>query len=285
MHCYLCDSQVFSKMPGKVRDRETLSILRCTSCGLVFLDNFSHVNSNFYDHEYTAENHGDHDWDAFLNECSKDDQRRFSQLQPLIVNRTFLDVGCGAGGVLLRAKKVTKHATGVEPQLVWRNALTSAGLGVVASLSEVENSSQNVISLFHVLEHIADPLPFIQEILKKAATGGRLVIEVPNADDALLSLYENRPFSEFTYWSPHLFLYNHATLTRLLEKAGIGRNQIAISQYQRYPLSNHLMWLAQGRPGGHIQWSFLDSNALDQAYAAQLASLGRCDTLIAWVSL
>lgn len=285
MHCYLCDSRFFSKVPGKVRDLETLSILRCTSCGLVFLDNFSHVNSDFYDHEYTEENHGTHDWDAFLNECAKDDQRRFSQIQALIANRAYLDVGCGAGGVLLRAQKVAKHATGVEPQWVWRKALNSAGVDVAASLAEVENASQNVISLFHVLEHIADPLAFIRDLLKKAAPSGRLVIEVPNADDALLSLYENKPFSEFTYWSPHLFLYSHTTLSRLLEKAGIDRNQIAISQYQRYPLSNHLMWLAQGRPGGHMQWSFLDSPALDEAYAARLATLGRCDTLIAWVSL
>jgi SAM-dependent methyltransferase len=252
---------------------------------LVFLDDFSHLHASFYDNDYTEENHGAQDWRAFLNDCSKDDQRRFLQLQALIVNRNFLDVGCGAGGVLLLAQKIAKQVVGVEPQSLWRNVLGDAGVAVASALTEVADTSQDVISLFHVLEHIADPLVFLRELLKKAAPGGRLLIEVPNADDALLTLYENKPFSEFTFWSPHLFLYNHAALTRLLEKAGIAKNKISISQYQRYPLSNHMMWLAHGRPGGHSQWSFLDSPALDQAYAAQLASLGRCDTLIAWVSI
>jgi SAM-dependent methyltransferase len=243
------------------------------------------VHSTYYDQEYTEQNHNAHNWEAFLNECSIDDQRRFSQIKSLIANRNFLDVGCGAGGVLLKAKKVAKHASGVEPQSAWRDVLVNAGVAVSSSLAEIESASQDVISLFHVLEHIADPLPFVREILRIGAPGGRLVIEVPNADDALLTLYENKAFSEFTYWSPHLFLYNPATLALLLEKAGFARNKITISQYQRYPLSNHLMWLAQGRPGGHLKWSFLDSPALAEAYSAQLASVGRCDTLIAWVSL
>lgn len=134
-----------------------------------------------------------------------------------------------------------------------------------------------------MLEHIPDPVPFLRELVSKSAAGGRILIEVPNADDALLSLYRSKAFSEFTYWSPHLFLYNPGTLARLLEKAGLARGRFSISQFQRYPLSNHLMWLAQDRPGGHAAWSFLDSPALNEAYAASLASQGRCDTLIAWI--
>jgi SAM-dependent methyltransferase len=283
MQCYLCDGQIIEPVPGKVRDRPEIPILRCVSCGLVFLGSFSHVHESFYDTDYTDENHAAYDWRAFLNECRQDDERRFRQLRPLIANRNFLDVGCGAGGVLLLAREHCRQVTGVEPQSRWRGLLTEAGVSTVASLGEVADASQDVISLFHVLEHIPDPLPFLRELLTKSAPGGRLLIEVPNADDALLSLYRNKAFSEFTYWSPHLFLYNPGTLARLLEKAGIARERFSISQFQRYPLSNHLMWLAEGRPGGHAAWSFLDAPLLNEAYAAQLANLGRCDTLIAWI--
>lgn len=55
-----------------------------------------------------------------------------------------------------------------------------------------------------------------------------------------------------------------------------------IKHIQRYPLSNHLYWLSQGKPGGHVKWGeFLDSKTLSNAYEAQLASLGATDTLIA----
>ena len=41
--------------------------------------------------------------------------------------------------------------------------------------------------------------------------------------------------------------------------------------------------MSHGRPGGHQQWSFLDSAALNDAYAASLAAIGACDTLIAHI--
>ncbi len=83
---------------------------------------------------------------------------------------------------------------------------------------------------------------------------GEIIIEVPHADDALLSLYECEPFSHFTYWSCHLFLYTVTTLEMLVEQTGLKLNYI--KQVQRYPLSNHMYWLAEGKPGGHKIWSF-----------------------------
>lgn len=283
MKCYLCNGETIELVSGCVRDRPEIPILRCASCGLVFLGSSAHIHENFYAEDYTDENHAEHNWRDFLNECRRDDERRFGQLYPTIINRKFLDAGCGAGGVLLMAREHCK-AMGVEPQLRWRELLAETGIETAASVGDVADGSQDVISLFHVLEHIPDPLPFLRELLKKPTSGGRILIEVPNADDALLTLYQSKAFSEFTYWSPHIFLYNAATLSRLLEKAGVKRNCFTISQFQRYPLSNHMMWLAKDRPGGHVEWSFLDSPALNEAYAARLAAQGRCDTLIAWVS-
>ncbi len=283
MACHLCNSKKIESVPGKVRDRPEISILRCADCGLVFLDSFSHVHISFYDAEYTEENHSKLDWQAFLNVCARDDERRYEQLRSILLNRNYLDVGCGAGGVLLRAREVSNSILGVEPQSLWRGMLSDAGINTVSSLRDVADGGYDVISLFHVLEHIPEPVPFIKELLSKCSKDGRIFIEVPNADDALLGLYQNKAFMEYTYWSPHLFLYSQHTLARLLEKAGIAKERIRIIQFQRFPLSNHLMWLAEGRPGGHTNWSFLDSPALTEAYGASLARLGRCDTVCAWI--
>jgi len=57
-----------------------------------------------------------------------------------------------------------------------------------------------------------------------------------------------------------------------------------IKQIQRYPLSNHLHWLANGRPGGHQKWYFLDSPELHAAYEKQLTAVGKCDTILSSVS-
>jgi hypothetical protein len=104
---------------------------------------------------------------------------------------------------------------------------------------------------------------------------------VPSSDDALLTLYECQAFQNFTYWSQHLFLFNAATLNTLAYQAGL--RVTAIKHFQRYPLSNHLYWLSKAKSGGHQYWAFLDSPELATAYANTLASIGKTDTLIAYL--
>ena len=69
-----------------------------------------------------------------------------------------------------------------------------------------------------------------------------MILEVPNSDDALLTLYESKDFQNFTYWSQHLFLFNTKTMAELIEQTGLKLN--GIKHIQRYPLSNHMYWLS-----------------------------------------
>ena len=120
----------------------------------------------------------------------------------------------------------------------------------------------------------------LQELVQIEKVHGKLIIEVPNANDALLTIYQNEAFSNFTYWSCHLYLYTKHTLELLAKKAGLKVE--FIKHIQRYPLSNHLHWLSKNKAGGHEKWgNFLDSKDLNQAYENQLATLGATDTLIA----
>jgi SAM-dependent methyltransferase len=281
--CYLCGGQQHDRVDGKVRDMPALGILKCAACGLVFLDNFDHVREDYYDRVYPKGHHEPESWDEFLVECRPDDLRRAEQIRPLLDNRRFLDVGCGAGGLLMEVARHCREASGVEPQSRWTQLLKDKGYTVHPSLTDVRNQSADVIGLFHVLEHIADPIALLKETVKKAAPGGRIVVEVPNANDALLSLYNSKPYSEFVYWSPHLYLFTATTLGRLFERAGL--KDFQVQQYQRYPLSNHLYWLSRGLPRGHQLWRFLDSPVLNQSYAMTLGTLGVCDTLMAHINV
>jgi 2-polyprenyl-3-methyl-5-hydroxy-6-metoxy-1,4-benzoquinol methylase len=138
-----------------------------------------------------------------------------------------------------------------------------------------------LITAFHVIEHLSDPLGTLKSLAEKLCASGRMVIEVPNSEDALLTLYDCDAFQHFSYWSQHLFLFNAATLEILASQAGLKVK--AIQHIQRYPLSNHLHWLSKGKPGGHQSWAFLDSPEMARAYANSLASLGKTDTLIAYL--
>ncbi len=277
MHsCYICGGEKFIRRPGKVRDNASLEAMECIDCGLVFLSSFSHITEGFYGN--SGMHAGEVDREKWSKETAWDDERRFYTLRWVIENKSVLDFGCGNGGFLLNAKEVARSVAGIEPENCLKTYFRTEGLEVFSSIEDAADSF-DVITMFHVLEHIPDPRTILKKLCEKLNDGGQLIVEVPNADDALLKLYQCEPFSNFTYWSCHLFLFTPSTLTALAKQAGLVINYI--KQVQRYPLSNHLYWLAKGKPGGHQRWGFLDSPELHDCYEKQLASIGACDTIFA----
>jgi 2-polyprenyl-3-methyl-5-hydroxy-6-metoxy-1,4-benzoquinol methylase len=216
--------------------------------------------------------------DVWLKETNWDDQRRFESLVSIITNKKVLDFGCGAGGFLTKAKTLAAKAEGVELELRVREHWLDQ-IMIYPNVESVGDNRYDFISAFHVIEHLKDPRAMLKALSTKLDRNGRIVIEVPSADDALLTFYGCDAFQKFTYWSQHLFLFSAQTLRRLAEQAGL--SIVAIQQYQRYPLSNHMHWLSQSESGGHTKCGFLDSPELTAAYSSALARMGKCDTLIA----
>jgi len=282
LSCYLCGKggkDEFMKRDGKVRDNPILDIFECLSCGLVFLSSFDHIHTDFYQE---ARMHGEPgDIETWLKDSAWDDDRRFIFLKHVIANKSVLDFGCGAGGFLTRTRTTSSHVAGVEVEMRLKPHFRKEGLEVFTDIAEVKGLF-DIITLFHVLEHMNDPITLLMRLSEKLNEDGQMIVEVPSADDALLRLYTSAPFSQFTYWSCHLFLFTIGTISRIAEKAGLKVNYI--KQVQRYPLSNHLFWLAKGKPGGHKIWNFLDSEELHRSYEKQLASIGLCDTILACFS-
>jgi 2-polyprenyl-3-methyl-5-hydroxy-6-metoxy-1,4-benzoquinol methylase len=214
---------------------------------------------------------------SWLHESEHDDHRRFEMLKASLVNRKVLDFGCGAAGFLRKAQTLAADVAGVELERRvhdhWGDAVA------LHSCLDVAGQDYDLITAFHVVEHLLDPRAMLKELATHLGSQGRLVIEVPSSEDALLTLFDNDAFQRFTYWSQHLYLFNAETLRTVSQQAGL--RVIAIEQFQRYPLSNHLHWLSRNQPGGHQKWSFLDTPELTEAYAASLAAIGKCDTIIA----
>ena len=279
MNCYICKNETFQKVEGKVRDRPEVGILKCRECGLVFLESFDHIDDHYYSDSKMREDIVQSDWEGYRQKSAFDDVRRHRWIQPQVSGKTLLDFGCGSGGFLYRIKESTKKCAGLEKDKALQSVIEEKlCVRVYSDIGEVDEKF-DIITLFHVLEHLKDPSKTLIALSELLTEEGKIIIEVPSCDDALLSLYRCKEFSEFTYWSCHLFLFNTVTLRKLIESLGLKVD--FISQIQRYPISNHLHWLATGKPGGHENWSFLDSPELNKQYEDQLARRGLCDTIIA----
>ena len=280
--CYLCGNEKLSEMLGSVRDNNQLTILTCDACSLVFLSSFNHINDNLYGDAKMHDNDmGDGralGIDELVNITAEDDNRRFNQFKTILTGKKLLDFGCGIAGVIKKARDISIVADGIELERRLFTYYKENKLNVYRDLTEIRKKIYDVITVFHVLEHIADPRVLLEDMKSNLKNDGQIIIEIPNVEDALLTLYNCKPFSHFYYWSPHLFYYSAKTLEKLAFQTGFKINYI--EQYQRYPLSNHLYWLAFGKPGGHELLKTFNDVDLNLVYSKKLASMGKCDTII-----
>jgi len=283
MSCYLCKSNNFYIRKGSVRDDENINILECNNCGLVYLSSLNHIEDRHYEESGM---HGDEvpDINKWLRETEFDDKRRYKFIKEKITNKTVLDFGCGAGGFLDLSKKSAISVSGIELEKALQTSFKQRNLDVFENLSKAQevDKKYDVITAFHVVEHLQNPKKVLKELSLLLKDGGEMIVEVPNSEDALLTLYDNNAFQNFTYWSQHIFLFNAKTITELVKQAGL--EPCWIKHIQRYPLSNHLYWLANGKPGGHQKWNFLNNKRLNSNYEAQLAAIGKTDTIIIGIS-
>jgi SAM-dependent methyltransferase len=266
----------------RVRDRDDIKVMRCNKSGVIFLAGALPDGPAHYAAKAGLSYWSEGTRAQALLEVADDDGRRAKQFGPLIHDRKWLDVGAGLGGVLDLLRGQAREIVAVEPQEGAFRELDRLGYRAYRDLRDVPDDDFDVVTLFHVFEHLSDPLDVLQLVARKLRPGGRLVIEVPHARDFLMSFLDLDAFKRFTLWSEHLILHTRQSLEVFVRAAGF--EHVSIEGFQRYPLANHLYWLARGQPGGHKQWPSLQEEDLDRAYAAMLARLDVTDTLIATIT-
>lgn len=276
--CRLCRGTEISVIHKGTRDRKDIDVLRCDSCGLVFLSKIETGGSFYADGEMRE----GIDFGQWRRNTYTDDKRRFDYYKEMIPGKAVLDFGCGNGAFLdlVRVSGNAAKAVGIEQDESSLAELRKAGIHCWNDIASVPPEEIfDIVFLFHVIEHLSEPENILQAIGARLNKNGTIVIETPNAEDALLSYYNCEAFADFTYWSPHIYLYNVETLTALLERAGFVITEMR--QIQRYPLANHLRWLGKGLPGGGIkEYQKLNIPELNEAYAMALSELKMCDTLL-----
>lgn len=275
--CYLCkQSNIEDKFPY-TRDNKNIKVLKCQNCNLIFLSSFEHIQNDFY--KNSGMHKGNIELQNWIKSTLEDDLRRFDQLKDNINDKKILDFGCGNGGFLLKARESARSVFGLELDQGLNNYFKDQNLKVYSNLEQIEDKF-DVITMFHVLEHIPKPIELLTSLKRLLNKGGKIIVEVPNANDALISIYDSKAFQDFTYWSCHLFLFNEDHLRDIINSAGFKKIDY-IKQFQRYSITNHLYWLAKGLPGGHKKWNHLLSEDLNKEYINMLKSQKACDSILA----
>jgi len=213
-------------------------------------------------------------------------QRRMKYLAPYLDEHSrVLEVGCSSGFMLFPLAEAGHVCKGIEPSGVFSEFVKNRGLTVYDSLRQMQmvvpDAQFDVIFHFFVLEHIADPLAFLEAQLTLLKPGGKIIFEIPNAADPLYSVYDIPAFERF-YWSvAHPWYFSEDSLHYLLKQIAL---PYEILRDQRYDLSNHMVWARDGKPGGMGCFTETLGLELEDGYKQALIRTGKCDTLVGVIS-
>lgn len=131
-------------------------------------------------------------------------------------DRNLLDIGCGTGDFLRTAQKNNWNVSGIEPNQEARdiaNNKTNNAVFNIDQLLKFESNSFDVITLWHVLEHLpklSDHMSIFKSLLKP---NGRLIIAVPNYKS-----YDAKHYKSF--WAAfdvprHLWHFSQSSISKL----------------------------------------------------------------------
>lgn len=130
----------------------------------------------------------------------------------------ILDIGAGTGDFLLEAKKKGWKVSGVEPNEQAGNIALEKGIKLATTSGKFSSNKFDVITLWHVLEHVYDLRAQIIELEHLLKKGGLLIIAVPNYKS-----YDAQHYKEFwaAYDVPrHLYHFSQNSFKPLFEGTG-----------------------------------------------------------------
>ena len=92
----------------------------------------------------------------------------------------LLDLGAGTGDFLVVAKNDGWETTGIEPSTKAKLIAINKGVNFADNLSDLKSHSFDVITMWHVLEHVPNLDEYISELKRLLKPSGTILIAVPN---------------------------------------------------------------------------------------------------------
>ena len=136
----------------------------------------------------------------------------------------ILDIGAGTGDFLLEAKNQNWDILGIEPNDKAKGIAIGKGIKFGDTIEKLESNSFDVITMWHVLEHVPDVEHQVAELKRLLKPSGTIIIAVPN-----FKSYDANHYKEFwaAYDVPrHLWHFSKTAIEKLFDKQNMNLEDI-----------------------------------------------------------
>ena len=213
MRCNLCCETASQTLELDEPVSKTGSNVICRNCGLIYHDPVMSEEeiAEFYRHEYAGEYHDSTEMQLGVAAS------RLNFLEKHVDSSTLsttLEIGCARGDFLSEIKKRGAEVRGVEPSIQLSDMAKEKGLDVFTGRYEdllAAESKYQLICIFHVLEHVRNPVAILKRIRRELKDDGKLFVEVPTIGDCQLSM---------VFKKIHPITFVKETLIAVLQTAG-----------------------------------------------------------------
>ncbi|MBS7230477.1 class I SAM-dependent methyltransferase [Flavobacterium psychroterrae] len=147
----------------------------------------------------------------------------------------ILDIGAGTGDFLLTAKNNGWETVGVEPSERAKNIAIQKGISFVNEIGDLGNNSFDVITMWHVLEHVPNLELQIQELKRLLKPTGTLIVAVPN-----FKSYDAKHYDKFwaAYDVPiHFWHFSKKAIQSLFEKVDMKLEKVLPMKFDSFYVS------------------------------------------------
>lgn len=257
MSCRICESNntrflfCSKNTHGRflLENEEEFMIFECLDCGLIFLSGIEidgEYHNKYYKKGYYNEKlkKNNNFLDIFakkiFNQSLKVKQKIISKELGLEKKVSILDIGCGSGNFLAQLDSEKFDKNGIEINKEGFDSSKKKGINVFnRDIADIDFAGKkfDVISFWHVLEHIHDPIELFRNIKKNINDNGVLIFQVPNTESFGFKYGKQ---NWFHLDSPrHLMLYNEKSIQKLCELVGFKIVSVS-NEFYDYPLD--LFW-------------------------------------------
>ncbi len=212
--CVVCHSEKIAPFKQISRENIEIELFECKDCGHV------HQNIHTFEDIYTsgefskiARNNSYLPDKDKINKLDKKAFERFEFYKSFLKNNdNFLEIGSSIGSFIYLLKMFGKKAEGLEPDPNYAAfSMQQYGFEQFSSTLENFDSSKKFHSAlsFHVIEHVKNPLIFVEKLSKILEIGAEILFECPS--------YEIHNFGNIqkTIWKPHIHYFTASSLYTL----------------------------------------------------------------------